>query len=129
MVKRELWNGIYFGKKSIPYILLVKWFNYELSMPSYMLSPTFFFLSIYQVSFIFDIIFIFISHSSSYLPWIVGYPFISYELSMHCYQFSIHQLATSYFLYSFFYNYLFRILNDCHRINLDGIIVSSSSVD
>ena len=91
-------------------------------MLSYMLSSTFFLLSIYQVSVIIFFLF-FIAHSSSFLPWIIGYPFINYDLSLHFYQLSIHQLATSYFLYSFFYNCLFWILNDCHRINLETCLI------
>ena len=45
----------------IPHIFLVKQVQSELSMPSYMLSLTFFMLSIYQLSIIFYIIFLFIS--------------------------------------------------------------------
>ena len=36
-------------------------------------------------------LFLFISHSSSYLSCTIGYPFINYELSMHYYQLSIQQ--------------------------------------
>ena len=52
---------------------------------------------------LFYILFLFISHFSSYLPWTVGYPFINYDLSMRFYELSIHQLATNCFSYSFFY--------------------------
>ena len=104
---------------------------------------TFLVLSIYQLSIILYILFFYHKFFQffsirSWLSinqlWVIHALLIPLIYSSPIYQLffifilSTHHLATSYFLYSVFYNYLFQIVNHCHIINLESILVLYSSI-